>query len=517
VRPFANPEEDTMDLFWEDSLRYVYESTHDTTYNEAYWPGYLKRQSSYMGFKGDITSNWTQAHTLKAGFDFQRHTLRFFEHLDATQGYSNDLVNRYGYDAQGNETDDDDFMNNVKHPINLGLFVEDRFEWQNLVVSFGLRFDYFDYKSLRIKNLQYPLDATGGTDLSLDREDLEDSKKFSRLSPRLGVAFPVSDKTQMHINYGKFFQRPDLRRLYLGYDFLAARITAGSYYPFASPNLEPEKTTQYEVGITHQLGATTAIDITAYYKDVQDLTQIFHQTPASPRVYDYFANVDYGTIKGVDFGLTMRRTNHISLDLKYTLSYASGTGSYAQSQYIVAWQNPEGAPKRKAPLDYDQRHALAGIVDYRLGKGEGPKFGDTYILENFGINVILQASSGTPYTPIRVDNEVTEAAFTPQPIASINSARLPWTWQIDFKAERTIPLGKYSLVPYIVVKNLLDRDNVLSVYEGTGKANETGWLGTADGQNWAAGHDTDLYNLKQDNPKNYGAPRQILFGLRMSF
>jgi outer membrane receptor protein involved in Fe transport len=408
-------------------------------------------------------------------------------------------------------------MNNVKHPINLGLFVEDRFEWQNLVVSFGLRFDYFDYKSLRIKNLQYPLDATGGTDLSLDREDLEDSKKFSRLSPRLGVAFPVSDKTQMHINYGKFFQRPDLRRLYLGYDFLAARITAGSYYPFASPNLEPEKTTQYEVGITHQLGATTAIDITAYYKDVQDLTQIFHQTPASPRVYDYFANVDYGTIKGVDFGLTMRRTNHISLDLKYTLSYASGTGSYAQSQYIVAWQNPEGAPKRKAPLDYDQRHALAGIVDYRLGKGEGPKFGDTYILENFGINVILQASSGTPYTPIRVDNEVTEAAFTPQPIASINSARLPWTWQIDFKAERTIPLGKYSLVPYIVVKNLLDRDNVLSVYEGTGKANETGWLGTADGQNWAAGHDTDLYNLKQDNPKNYGAPRQILFGLRMSF
>ncbi|MBK7140465.1 MAG: TonB-dependent receptor [bacterium] len=516
-RPFANPEEDTVDLFWEDSLRYVYQSTGDTTYNEAYWPGYLKRKSSYVGFKGDITSNWAPEHTLKAGIDFQRHTLRFFEHLDATLGYRQDLLNRYGYDSLGNETDDDDFKNNVKHPINLGLFIEDRFEWQNLIVSFGLRFDYFDYKALRIKNLQYPLDFTGGTDLSLDREDLEESKKFKRLSPRLGIAFPVSDKTQLHVNYGKFFQRPDLRRLYLGYDFLEARITAGSYYPFASPNLEPEKTTQYEVGITHQLGATTAIDITAYYKDVQDLTQIFHQSPASPRTYDYFANIDFGTIKGVDIGLNMRRTNHISLDLKYTLSYASGTGSYAQSHYIIAWQNPEGAPKRKAPLDYDQRHALAGIIDYRLGKSEGPKFGDTYILENFGINVIVQASSGTPYTPIQVDNEITEAAFTPLPIGSINSARLPWTWQVDFKAERIIPLGKYSLVPYLVVKNLLDRDNVVSVYEGTGKPNETGWLGTAAGQDWVSSHDTYLYNLKQDNPKNYGAPRQILFGLRMSF
>lgn len=516
-RDFANPEEDQYNLFWEDSLMYVYESTNDTTYNQAYWPGYLKRKSSYMGFKGDITSNWTQDHTLKAGFDFQRHTLRFFEHLDATQGYAYNRVNRYGYDSLGNETDDDNFKNNVKHPINLGLFAEDRFEWQNLVVSFGLRWDYFDYKALRIKNLTYPLDYTGGTDVKIDRVDLEDSKKFTRLSPRLGIAFPVSDVTQMHINYGKFFQRPDLRRLYLGYDFLEARITAGSYYPFASPNLEPEKTTQYEVGVTHQLNSTTAIDITAYYKDVQDLTQIFHQTPAYPKVYDYFANIDYGTIKGVDFSLTMRRTNHITMDVKYTLSYATGTGSYAQSQYIVAWQNPQGAPKRKAPLDYDQRHSLAGIFDYRLGKGEGPKIGDNYILENFGINVIVQANSGTPYTPIRIDNEITEAAFTPRPIGAINSARLPWTWQIDLKAERTISLGKYSLVPYLVVKNLLDRDNVLSVFEGTGKPNETGWLETPEGQLFAAQNGTYLYDLKQDNPKNYGAPRQFLFGLRMSF
>ncbi|MEW6051705.1 MAG: TonB-dependent receptor [Candidatus Zixiibacteriota bacterium] len=528
-RSFPNPEEDEQNLFYEDSAairasfydsRILPGSPEDTIvgYQSAYWANFLHRKSSYIGFKGDLTDRVSEHHTLKAGFDFQRHTLRYFENLDATLGYTKNLVNRYGFDQNGEESDAEGYANDTKHPYNLGLYTEDRFEWQSLVVSAGVRFDYFDYKALRIKDVLNPLDPGNVTGVdTLDPGDLEPSKKFTRVSPRLGVAFPVSDATQLHINYGKFYQRPDLLRLYLGYDFFEARVSAGSYYPFASPNLAPEKTTQYEFGITHQLGEFTALDVTAYYKDVSDLTQIFHQSPSSPRVYDFFANTDYGTIKGVDFEFRMRRTRNITLNLKYTLGYSTGTGSYAQSQYIVAWQNPQFPPKTTAPLDYDQRHSIIGVFDIRSHKGEGPRLGNTFILENTGLDILVRAASGTPYTPIKVDNAITLAAFTPQPIGSINSARLPWTFRIDLKLERVISVRGYSLTPYLQVLNLLDRDNVYGVYETTGKPNETGWLGTAEGTTFVQNNGDYEYRLKQDNPSNYGIPRMILVGLRASF
>ena len=164
------------------------------------------------------------------------------------------------------KSDDEGWENETKHPINLGLYIQDRFDWRGLIVNAGVRFDYFDYKALRIRDPHNPFDPDGylndgvvdsaqdASGLVLDESDLEESEKFTRLSPRIGISFPVSDRTQMHINFGKFFQRPDLRRLYTGYDFFEARILGGSFYPFAMPNLEPEKITQYEIGMNHQLG-----------------------------------------------------------------------------------------------------------------------------------------------------------------------------------------------------------------------------------------------------------------------
>jgi outer membrane receptor protein involved in Fe transport len=323
----------------------------------------------------------------------------------------------------------------------------------------------------------------------------------------------------MHINYGKFFQRPDLNKLFIGYDFMSARFGAGSFLPFANPNLEPEKITQYEVGINHQLGDNTAFGITAYYKDVEDLTQIYHQAPAFPTQYDFYGNVDFGTIKGVDFDLSMRRTRNMSINFKYSLSYANGTGSYANSSYNIAWKNAKGAPKQTQPLDYDQRHSIIFMFDFRTLKGEGPKMGNFHPLENFGLNTIIQAASGLPYTPMRIYDAVSpNAAVTQTPTGAINSATMPWTLTIDLKFERSFALGDYKLVPYVWVRNLLDRDNVVNVYEGTGEPNTSGYIVAGEGATKAEDPEYAYrYDLLQNNPKNYANPRMILFGLRLSF
>ena len=494
----------------------------------SYYGGYLHRKASYIGVKGDMTHQLSSSNTLKFGFDAQRHTLRFFQNLDATKGYLDTRVNRYGFDSLGNESDNENFKNDTKNPVNLGVYVQDRFEWAGLIINAGLRYDVFDYKALRLKNPVSPMDPDmslqdtnpnndSPNDNIIDPTDLEPSKTFSRVSPRLGISFPISEVTKMHINYGKFYQRPDLNKLFLGYDFLEARLTAGSYYPFPSPNLEPEKTTQYEVGFTHQFSYNTVLGITAYYKDVEDLTQIYHQSPAFPKEYDFYANTDYGTIKGVDFSFQMTRTHNISLDLKYTLSWANGTGSYPNSTYIIAWQNPTGTPSQTRPLDYDQRHNVTAIVDYRTGRKGGPEISGRHPLENFGVNFLITAASGTPYTPFQIYNELTEAAATPRPAGPINSARQPWYFSIDMKAEKNFNLGRYQVIPYLWVKNLLDRENILSVYESSGEADIVGWIQTPEGQVSARQNGTALYDLKQDNPTMYSNPRQILLGVRMTF
>jgi len=550
-RGFSNPEWDSYTLFRQGNSSWAAD-TSDTddiepgdaedvllSYTPSYYAGYEDRRSSYIGLKGDVTHQLNAANTLKAGFDFQRHTLRRYLDLNATNitGFSSTNINFYGFDSLGNEADPSGYENNTKHPINLGLYLNDRLEYRGLIVNLGVRFDFFDYKAKRLKNVERPFDPDGtGTvsaDNTIDEEDLEDSKKYTRLSPRLGLSFPISDKTQMHVNYGVFYQRPDLQNLYLGYDFLEARVGAGSYYAFPSPNLEPETITQYEIGMTHQLGEVTAIDVTAYYKDVKDLTQIFHQAGV-PYAYDFYSNEDYGTIKGVDFSLDMRRNRNISMSLKYSLSYATGTGSYAQSTYNIAWKEPGKTPKVTNPLDYDQRHSIIGMIDIRTTKGEGPKMGDYFLLENTGLNILAQLGSGLPYTPtLPYDAVAAGKSVQQEPTGGINTAHMPWTFSIDLKLERTFNLGQMQLVPYLWIKNLLDHDNIIAVYEGTGEADVTGYLETEEGRTRSAETSTEglaghynttqgqqfayRYDLLQNNPTNYANPRMIMVGLRLSF
>lgn len=540
----GNPRYDDEALFWAynnpntpdsfatvsvDGVNRTFLVTVPNGSNEAsQWDDFYKRKSQYIGIKGDYNSQLSDQHTIKAGFEFQRHTLRYFRHLfpyRVYQGISGNGfidVDRYGYDTYGNESDNQGYKNATKHPINMAMYLQDRAEWTGFIVNAGLRFDYFDYKTQRLINPQLPLDPVT-QELTQDR--LEPSKKFTKLSPRLGIAFPISDKTQMHLNYGKFFQRPDLIRLYVGYDFFAYKVRSGGYfYPIGNPNLEPEKTTQYEVGMTHQLGDYTALELTAYYKDVQGLVQVLSQS-SSPNSFSFYQNSDFSSIKGLELAISMRRNQNIEMSMKYTLAYANGTGSYANTQQNIAWTASQ-VPKQTAPLDYDQRHNLVGNIDYRLGKKQGPRIGDIYPLENFGLNVLVQAASGTPYTPAEVFDEITLAAVAPVPVAPRNTSYGPWTINVDLKAERAFNVGRYKVTPYVWVKNLFNRNNAYVVYESTGRSNTDGWLDTPSGQDFISSFSTpdatglngeQKYTLKENNAQNYGNPRMLLFGLRMSF
>ncbi len=520
-RPGGNPRFDESTLFWLGGT--------DSTGKDLghVWDDFLKRRSSYVGATFALSSQINKTNLMQFGIDANFHRLRWYQHLSPTkidttvhdpalfQQVSYQDANAYGWDITGQNAVNSG-PNGVKKPYDFAVYLQDKLEWQGLVVNAGIRWDYLNVNTDQLKNPARPLDPV--TNL-LGPDQFVKAKAEQKVSPRLGVGFPVSDKTVLHVNYGKFFQRPELQYLYVGTAWLQRMLKFNPYYaPIGNPNLKPEETTAYEVGIAHQLGDFTSFTATAYYKDVKNLTEILNIS-SIPNSFPMYQNTDFGTIKGIDFQLVMRRTRSVSGELDYSLAYADGTGSYATTQSNIAWTNSE-RPQRVAPLDFDQRHKITAMMDVRAQKHQGPKLGETYPLENAGINFVFQAASGTPYTPVNIYNEISIQALSPNPAGTVNSRNMPWTYRLDLKANKTFGIGKLNWDIYLWVINVFNTKNVINVYEGTGLPDNTGWLITPGGQEYLATHPTDgqaKYDFKQRNPMNYDTPRQLRLGLRMNF
>lgn len=496
-----------------------------TAADESYFdPAYLHRKSSYYGLNFDITSQVNQSNEVKFGTSFETHKLRrydpaFIYNVNPSDPDSVKFqnVDYYGYSSDG-LSEVNSGPDGVKKPYMFALYLQDKIEWQGLVVNAGLRWDYLNVNTDRLTNPDKPL----GDNNQLDAADFTPAEAETKLSPRLGIGFPVTDRTVFHVNYGKFFQRPELENVYVGTKYLRRMVAVQPYFDYiGNPNLKPEETIAYEVGLSHQIGDNTAFHVTAYYKDINDLT-VLRRIPLQK--FATFRNEDYGTLKGVDFQLKMRRVRGISGELNYTLAYADATGSAATTQYNIAWQDTQ-APLIVSPVDFDQRHKITAIADIRAGRGEGPKLGDMHPLQNAGVNFVFQAGSGTPYTPVDVWNEISLASAAPRPSGRINSRYSPWTYRLDLKANKMFYVSNLAFDVYVWVLNVFDTKNVVDVYEGTGLPDNTGFLATSTAENIAAGIDAEqgdgyyeaMYNLRQNDPNNYDMPRQIRFGLRLSF
>lgn len=502
---------------------------------------YLQRKSEYYGIQGSLSSQVNRYHQVKLGGDYQRHSLRFFNHFFPVQlgGTQPNLIDwdGYGYDLRvvrdgaGNiqhidlVENGDGSQDGPKHPKTWSAFAQDKFEREGVIVNGGLRFDHINVDTEALLSESFPLgdpDATGNITDSLETKDLTSNKTYARLSPRLGVAFPVDERTLLRFNYGQFYQQPNLQDLYVSYRFLQHKIRSGGYFVgFGNPNLKPERTTAYEVGVARQMSDNVRLDVTAYYKDVKDLVEIT-TIPSFPNNFSSYRNRDFATIKGVDVGFLMRKTNNISASVNYSLSFAQGTGSVSNTQRNIAWTASQ-VPKQTAPLDFDQRHKLSMNIDWSLGKGEGPAWGKFRVLENTGVNLLYNIASGTPYTPTYVYNEITLAAVSSTPSGPLNSRYGPWTSNLDLKAVRGFTLGTTKLEAFATVLNVFDAKNPIAVYTSTGSPDATSWLNTQDGQTFitsaaANGKDGEgLYRLAEDNPNLYSNARLVRFGVRASF
>ncbi len=194
----------------------------------------------------------TTTHTLKGDFTSQINSYNFVKF--GVEGKQYDLLYDYRSKASG-----DNEYNSFYHekPVALGVYAQDKIETEGMIVNVGLRYDYFDPKTVVPFNYLQPLNP--GYDNANDprygqTRDLEarlrnpvSAKKKQQLSPRIGISYPITEKDVLHVTYGHYFQLPVFDDFYTNHAF----DLRGAFKYIGNPNLSEQKTISYEAGIDH--------------------------------------------------------------------------------------------------------------------------------------------------------------------------------------------------------------------------------------------------------------------------
>jgi hypothetical protein len=371
-----------------------------------------------------------------------------------------------------------------KHPYFAAAYIQDKIEFSDLVINAGLRFDVFYLDATKLQNPSGPEVDTYTSIL----ESTEKGAVKSYLQPRIGFSFPVTDRTVFHLQYGKFAQAPPLVALYAGRNYYVGSNYLPSIELIPDPlafDVDPVRTTQYEIGFSQQFTDFAAFDATGFYKEVKGQLQvstiaITEGTYAGTK-YAAYTNGDFVTSYGLELRLALRRTERVQAEVNYTLQDARGTNSFANGAW-AAQGISQVVPTMALPLQYSQTHNGNVNIDYRFGPGDGGP-----ILERLGFNLLLSFNSGHPYTLATggVGQKGHDLAailddFDPRnriPLEPINASTTPWVWNVDLRIDKTISLlGRASLNVYAYVQNLFNTKNVVNVYDRTGNAYDDGFL-----------------------------------------
>jgi len=362
-------------------------------------------------------------------------------------------------------------------------------------------------------------------------DGFEDYKPQINVMPRLAFSFPISDVANFFAHYDILVQRPPGNNIATALNYFYFGDSGRT--PESNPNLKPERTIDYEVGFQQKLTNSSALKVSAYYKEMRDMIQIrdFLYLPSDLNITSYtgFDNLDFGTVKGFTLQYDLRRTKNVTLLAAYTLQFADGTGSSAESSRNLG---SRGNIRNLFPLSFDERHRFNIAMDYRYASGRkynGPILFGKDILANAGANFQIIAVSGRPYTAKLVPSQFGGDGT----VGALNGARLPWNFTVNVRVDKSFRLytpqeaGKrpINLNVYVRVQNLLDRRNLLGVYSASGSATDDGFLTSPIGESVLQGVVADgleefyvpSYTWRMLNPGFFTLPRRIYVGAIVDF
>ncbi len=377
-------------------------------------------------------------------------------------------------------------------PYEFSAYIQDKMEFDEMVLNIGLRYDYFNPNTVYPSQLRNP-----GNQLSFPNNperisEYLDADPKEQLSPRVGLAYRLGDISVVRFSYGHFFQIPPFTALYQNSSFL---VPPGDFdIVHGNPQIKPERTIQYEFGVWMELRPGMGLEVAMYNRDIYDLQSAIVVTTYNQIRYGLFSNKDYGNVKGLELKYDVAVQN-FNFWMNYTLQFTRGNADNPTSSFSRIGQSRDPITQL-IPLSWDQRHTF--------------NFTAGYTKKDYGVNLTMFYNSGLPYSFV----PISESPLAEQPLLPNNAVR-PANYTLDLRAHYDLRLfGEQKLRLSLLVFNLLDRLNELQVNQTTGRA-YTAIVRPTEITTFRSNFNDILDDAR--NPGMFSAPRQVKLVVGLAF
>lgn len=270
-----------------------------------------------------------------------------------------------------------------------------------LILNTGIRVDYFDY--IRLKTY---------------------------FSPRIGISYKLSGITSLNAAYGIYYQTPE-------YIWLSSAPV--------NKNLNSIRSEHFIAGLEHYFSGDLKATAETYYKRYKDY-------PVWKDIPNYIL-ID----GGADFGpnivgeaVSAGTGYAYGFDITIQKKLSSRNGLYGMINYSYIKSGFTALAGGEKPGAYDPGHQFTLICGYQFNDGWLAGFKFKY-------------AGGRPYTPIdyEASKEVNREVYATD---QFNSARYPYYMRIDIRVDKKFDFKSTSIIGYVELQNVLDRENIYSYY-----------------------------------------------------
>lgn len=334
------------------------------------------------------------------------------------------------------------------YPRTGSVYLQEKLEVQKdgAVVNLGFRWDFLDPRSQR-PLVEYTEPDSAGGDYQGNVTGYASASLKQQLSPRMGLSFPMMWNLVLIMNYGHYFQFPLFDYLYSGIN--PQQLAKGVNVLVGNPDLKPERTHAWEIGMKYGLDERTLVSLTYFKKEFIDQIDSKTFLPSKARAAgDYgfaeYINNAFADAEGVEVVLSRTRDDLLTGSVSYSLMRTEGVSEYVdQGLNYRQWGFP--VVNQPYPLSWDQLHSLKVNADLKLPY-------------DLSVNLLWSFATGKPYTYFP-----SKDGFTPEDSTMAflpNNARLPSTSTVNLKFSKVVSLGYgKGLTVYGDVANLFNSKN----------------------------------------------------------
>ncbi|MES2961031.1 MAG: TonB-dependent receptor [Pseudomonadota bacterium] len=282
----------------------------------------IDRSSFANGFQGDFSYNLNEKNILRSGFFFSD---------DATKRQSNNAV--FAADTDGTQLSSDPFRiyeSSSKHSQLYGAYIQN--EWKvlkKLTINYGARFDV--------------------------------SKSYvseKQLSPRFGAVYDLSEKTKIHAGFSRYFTPPPTA-LISSTTLSNFQNTTNASENLTNGKVKSERTSYYDLGVSHKVTSHLNLGVDAYYKQIRNLLD--EGQFGNAVIYTPF-NYQQGKAYGVEFTADYQRDNFSSF-FNFAAQEAYGK-NVVSGQYLLGNDELNYIANNWVKLDHSQSYTASAGASY---------------------------------------------------------------------------------------------------------------------------------------------------------